>query len=123
MDPQTNTQIDPETQKVLNTPLAIPATDPKDEEFLNSVLNLISTGKIDLYKPDTLINHSVYDQLPIDKKGKVDMETFNLLSKIRDIKGLNDAGFRGTFQMQNLVNSVRDIKERLEVAGGDVFII
>lgn len=124
MDTQTNNQIDPETQKTLNTPLAIPSgTDPRDEEFLNSVLALLSAGKIDLYKPDTLINHAIYDQLPVDKKGKVDIEAFNILSKIRDIKGLNDAGFRGTFQMQNLVSSVREIKERLEIAGGDVFII
>ncbi|PIZ76528.1 hypothetical protein COY05_01035 [Candidatus Peregrinibacteria bacterium CG_4_10_14_0_2_um_filter_38_24] len=124
MDSQTNNQIDPETQKVLNTPLATPAgNDPKDEEFLNTVLDLISKGTIDLYKPETLINHAVYDQLPVDKKGKADIEAFNVLSKIRDIKGLNDAGFTGTFQMQNLVHSVRDIKERLEIGGGDVFII
>jgi len=124
MDTQTNNQIDPETQKTLNTPLAIPnGHDPKDEEFLNTVLDLISTGKINLYKPDTLINHGIYDQLSVDKKGKVDVEAFNILSKIRDIKGLTDAGFRDTFQMQNLVHSVRDIKERLEIEGGDVFII
>lgn len=124
MDPQTNNQIDPETQKVLNTPLAIPAgNDPKDEEFLNSVLDLISKGTIDLYKPETLINHVVYNQLPVDKKGKADIEAFNILAKIRDIKGLLDAGFRDTFQIQNLVQSVRHIKERLEMEGGDVFII
>ncbi|MFA6305653.1 MAG: hypothetical protein WC651_02905 [Candidatus Gracilibacteria bacterium] len=124
MDTQNNNQIDPETQKVLNTPLPIPSgNDPKDEEFLNTVLDLISKGKIDLYKPDTLINHPVYDQLPVDKKGKADIEAFNILSTIRDLKGLVDAGFRETFQVQNLVQSVRHIKERLETAGGDVFII
>lgn len=124
MIPQTNNQIDPETQKTLNTPLAIPSgNDPKDEEFLNSVLELLSTGKIDLYKPDTLINHAIYDQLPVDKKGKVDMEAFNMLAKVRDIKGLIDAGFRETFQVQNLVQSFRQMKERLEMEGGDVFII
>lgn len=124
MDMQTNNQIDPEMQKVLNTPLAIPSgNDPKDEEFLNNVLDLISKGKIDLYKPETLMNHPAYDELPIDKKGKADIAAFNILAKIREIKGLNDAEFRGTFQMQNLVHSVRDIKERLETEGGDVFII
>ncbi len=124
MIPQNNNQIDPETQKVLNTPLTIPSgNDLKDEEFLSFVLDLLSKGKIDLYKPDTLINHTVYDQLPVDKKGKADIEAFNILSKIREIKGLSDAGFRGTFQMQNLVHSVRNIKERLEIEGGDVFII
>ncbi len=124
MIPQTNNQIDPDTQKTLNTPLAIPSgNDPKDEEFLNVVLDLISTGKIDLYKPDTLINHAIYDQLPVDKKGKADIEAFNMLTAIREIKGLVDAGFKETFQVQNLVQSIRHIKERLEIEGGDVFII
>ncbi|MCK9185885.1 hypothetical protein M0P48_00405 [Candidatus Gracilibacteria bacterium] len=124
MDSQTNNQIDPDTQKTLNTPLAIPSgNDPKDEEFLNLVLDLTSKGKIDLYKPDTLIDHTTYDQLPVDKKGKVDIEAFNMLSAIRDIKGLVDGGFRETFQVQNLVQRVRNAKERLETSGGNVFII
>lgn len=124
MDTQTNNQIDPETQKTLNTPLAISTGhDPKDEEFLNTVIDLISRGKINLYQPDTLINHPIYDQLSVDKKGKADIEAFNMLAAIRDIKGLNDAGFKDTFQMQNLVQNIRNIKERLETEGGDVFII
>ena len=121
---QTSDQIDPETQKTLNTPLAIPSgNDQKDEGFLNFVLDFISTGKINLYKPDTLINHPIYDQLPVDKKGKADIEAFNMLTAIREIKGLVDAGFKETFQVQNLVQSIRHMKERLEIEGGDVFII
>ena len=47
----------------------------------------------------------------------------NLLSALRDIKGLYDAGQKDTYQMQNLIDRVQNTKERLEEEGGDLFII
>jgi predicted HTH domain antitoxin len=115
---------DEKTQKELNTPLSDPAgVGENNEQFLNLIISLINEGKIDLYKPATLINQNLYDQLTEDKKGKVDLEAMNLLSAIREIKGLFDTGNKDTYQMKNLVERVKNTKERLEEEGGDLFII
>ncbi len=115
---------DEQTQQELNAPLADPAGVGDDnEKFLNMILDLISDGKIDLHKPSTLINNGVYDKLSEDRQGKVDLEAMNLLSALRDIKGLYDAGQKDTYQMQNLIDRVQNTKERLEEEGGDLFII
>jgi hypothetical protein len=114
---------DEKTQQELNTPLAGSGVVQKNQEFLDLVLKLIKDGKIDLYKPETLINHEVYDKLDEAKQGKVDLEAMNLLSAVREIKGLYDAEYQDTYQMQNLVDRVRNTKERLEEEGGNLFII
>lgn len=118
------TAIDWKTQKELNIPLAISGqADEKTLQFLEMLVKLINDGKISLYNPDTLINHAVYDKLSLEKQSKVEVEAFNLLNAIRDIKGLYDAGYKNTFQMLNEVERLRLTKERLEELGGDLFII
>lgn len=116
--------IDEKTQKELNIPLKDQkGIDPTEKAFLENLVKLINEEKIDLFRADTLINHEVYDKLPEDKQGKVDLESLNLLAAIREIKGLYDAGFIDTYQMENLVERLRSTKERLESCGGDLFII
>ena len=117
--------MDEATQKNLNTPLqdSTGSIDGKDQEFLNLILSLIEEGKIDLYKPSSLLNNDVYNTLNDKQKGEVDIAAMNMLNAIREIKGLNDNGFRDTFQMNNLVSKLRYNKEELESADGDVFII
>ena len=46
----------------------------------------------------------------------------NLLSTIREIKGLYEAGFQDTYQLWYMVEKLRLTKERLE-ADNDLFII
>ena len=87
------------------------------------IIKLINEGKIALHNPDTLINHDVYDKLSTEKQSKIEMEAFNLLTAIRDIKDLYDAGYKDTFQILNDVERLRLTKERLEELGGDLFII
>lgn len=116
-------QIDEKTQKELNTPLRDDsARSPEDKEFLALIIRLIEEGKINLYRPSSLINQVVYDGLPAEKRGQVDFEAMNLLAAIREIKGLNDAGFQDTYQLWYLVEKLRLTKERLETAQ-DLFII
>ena len=117
--------MDEATQKNLNTPLqdSTGSIDGKDQEFLNLILSLIEEGKIDLYKPSSLLNNDVYNTLNDQEKGEVDLAAMNMLNAIREIKGLNDNGFRETFQMNNLVSRLRYNKEQLESADGDLFII
>lgn len=115
---------DPKTQDLLNKPPEDPnGLSADDEAFLSLVLSLIDEGKIDLHTPSTLINNDVYDKLDSKTQGKVDLEAMNLLNSIRQIKELHDNGFAGTFQMNSLVSSVSNVKERLEVEDGDIFII
>lgn len=116
--------VDEKTQNELNTPLKRPELiDDEERAFLENVIKLIQEGKIVLWNPDTLINQPVYDQLPKEKQGKIDFEAVNLLSVIREIKGLHDVGYVDTYQMNNLVERLKATKERIEHEGGDLFII
>jgi hypothetical protein len=114
--------IDEQTQKRLNEPLKY-SGDSKNKDFLEMLVTMINGGKIQIYKPDSLINHGIYDKLDEMAKGKVDYEAINLLSAIREIKKLYDAGYKETYQIDNLVEQLRVTKERLEIQGGDIFII
>ncbi|MBI4235609.1 hypothetical protein HY604_04915 [Candidatus Peregrinibacteria bacterium] len=121
---QTAQVIDPQIQTELNKPLVDPEGMKKeDKDFLEMVIKLINEGKINLYNPETLINNTVYATLTTEVQAKVDMEAFNLLSALRDMKGLHDSDNSETYQMENLVQRVRLSKERLEKEGGDLFII
>ena len=79
--------------------------------------------KINLYLPSTLLNQSVYEKLTDEAQGNADLDAINLTNAMREIKGLCDAGFKDTYQVQNLVHQLRATKERLEEAGGDLFVI
>lgn len=115
---------DPQVQKELNTPLSDPTgVSNENDKFLHLVISLINDEKIKLHTPSTLINKAVYDDLSEEKQGLADMEAVNLLSAIREIKDLFDAGYKDTYQMQNLVERVRNTKERIEEKGGDLFVI
>ena len=115
---------DESTQNELNTPLEKPnGLGVDDKDFLDLVLSIIDDGKIDLYKPSSIINNNVYKGLNAEDQGKVDLEAINLLSAIRDIKGLCDNGDRDSFQVENLVERLKNTKERLENESGDLFII
>lgn len=118
------TQIDPETQKKLNQPLVKSnGLSPEDQTFLNTVTSKVEKGEINLMQPETLINHSVYDNLPQEKQGQVDFDAVNLASTLRNIYDLWKANPNPTFQIENMVNQVRLTKERLEEISGDVYVI
>ncbi|MFA5948049.1 MAG: hypothetical protein WC806_03685 [Candidatus Gracilibacteria bacterium] len=115
---------DPKVQTELNKPLAnAQGLTAEEETFLNMLINFVNEGKINLYTPSTLLNRAVYDKLASEQQGKTDLEAINMLSAIREIKGLCDAGYRETYQVANLVQSLKYTKERIEYAGGDLFII
>lgn len=125
-DPKTdNLPIDPHVQKeVINKPQSDSAgVDQRDQEFLSLLLLQIESGEINLYQPDSLIRHEVYEKLDEKDQGKVDQNAFNLLAVLRQIKGLWDSGYRDTFQIQNLAHQIRVTKERLEHDYGNVFIM
>ena len=117
-------QIDPQVQKELNTPLkSQEPVNPADQAFLELIVKLVNEGTINLYRPDTLLNDAVYEKLDNLQKGKTDIEAQNMLTAIRNIKGLYDAGYKDTYQIFYQVSELRLSKERLENLGGDLFII
>lgn len=119
-----NAPIDDKTQEMINTPMKDETgVDPKDQEFIQTVMALIQEGKINLYVPDTLLNQPVYEKLDFKAKGIADMNAVSLLADIRQIKKLKEQGFEESYQIQNLIHHVRITKERLETECGDIYII
>lgn len=114
---------DEATQRMLNTPTTDPTgAGDENQKFMELVIRLINEGKINLYRPSSLFNESFYESLSDDLKSRADIEAMNLLNAIREMKDLHDAGFKDTYQMENLVERIRITKERIE-RGGDLFII
>jgi predicted HTH domain antitoxin len=121
---QQNIEISPKTQEALNKPLNLPeGLDQRDREFLDLVVGLIQKGAIKLFEPASLMNHPVYDRLSEMDQGKAELDAYNMLSTIRDIYRLWQAGEHDTYQISNLVHKIRVTKERLEQIGGDIYIL
>ncbi len=119
-----NVEISPQTQETLNKPLEHPqGIDEKDKALLTMLAEKIEKGEIKLYTPNSLFNHAVYDKLSEEDKGRSELDAFNMLSTVREIYKLWQAGQRNTYQLENLVHKMRVTKERLEEIGGDIFII
>jgi hypothetical protein len=119
-----NVEISPQTQEMLNKPLEHPeGINEKDKEFLTMLADKIQKKEIDLFKPDSLINHPVYDGLSEQDRGKADIDAFNMLATIRDIYKLWQSAERDSYQIENMVHRIRLTKENLEQVGGDIFII
>lgn len=117
-------QIDPQLQQKLNTPPVNPkGLSQEDQAFLNQFTALADSGKVNLMQPSSLINHAIYDQLTPDKQGKVDFDAVNLATTLRNIYWLWKANPAPTYQIENMVHSVRLTKERLEEISGDVYVI
>ncbi|MEK7528211.1 MAG: hypothetical protein AAB592_00390, partial [Patescibacteria group bacterium] len=95
----------------------------EEEEFLNLIVKLVEAQKINLYTPSSLINLPVYNNLSMEQKGKVDFDAVNLLTTVRNIYNLWSVDHRPTFQIQNMVQQVRLLKERLEQISGDVYVL
>ena len=113
-----------EEQKVLNQPLKDPSgVKEESRKFLDDVVSKINEGKINLFSPSSLLNQEVYQKLSEQIQGKIDMDSVNLLAKLRDIKGLHDLGQNDSYQIENLAENARLIKERIEAEAGNVFII
>jgi len=119
-----NTEISAQTQETLNKPLQLEnGLEAKDKEFLNMVEDKITKGEIQLFQPSTLLNKPVYENLGEQDQSKADLDAFNILTSIREIHKLWQAGHQETYQLANLVHKIRLTKENLENIGGDIFII
>jgi hexokinase len=116
--------VNDETQKMINTPQVDPTgIDDTDAEYIEKVIKMIEAKKIDPHVPSTLLNMPVYEKLGEEAKSAVDINGFNLLAEIRQIKKLWDLGDKGSFQIQNLVHRMRLTKQKIEKEYGNCYII
>lgn len=111
-------------QGLLNQPLmSDAANDSENEAFLDLLVSLVKEGKIDLYKPASLINDPIYGRANEEARNKADFDAVQMMATVREIIELCDNGYRESFQVANLVERLRTTKMRLEEVGGDLFII
>ncbi len=124
-DPATdNLPIDPEIQKMLNKPLVDDSGfSQEDQAFLQQIIAKFEEGTIHRYEPSSLLNVAVYDSLDTARKGKADQNAFNILSTLRNIYDLWTVEQSPTYQVKNMIHSIRLTKERLETELGDVYIV
>ncbi|TSC98128.1 MAG: hypothetical protein Greene101449_984 [Candidatus Peregrinibacteria bacterium Greene1014_49] len=59
--------------------------DDKHNQFLHTILSLIDTGAIDVYKPDTFLKHEVYDTLDETWRDKTDLALLNIANHLQNI--------------------------------------
>jgi hypothetical protein len=123
-DPATDNQpIDEQVQKRLNTPLAdSTGFSSSDQMLLNLIMQKVDDKEINLLAPSSLLNTAVYEGLTPENKAKADQNAVILLTKIREIYSLMKVYSEPTFQIKNLVDSLRLTKERLE-EHADLFVI
>ena len=107
---------------MLNQPLAGGSMSQEDQDFLNLILAKIEDKSINLYSPSSLLNNAVYEALPEMEQGKADQNAVILLTRVREIYNLTQISKEPSYQLVNMVDSLRLIKNRLE-EHGDLFII
>lgn len=126
----TDTPLDDGMQDQANAPAADPTgLDDDVQEFLETTMNLVYDGKVDVYKPSSLLNEPEYNKLGHEAQGLADQTAMVFCGKMREIKALMDisGGERSyaepTYQIQHLVKELKFHKEQFENEHGDVFVI
>jgi hypothetical protein len=116
--------IDPNTQQKLNQPITNgTGFSEGHEEFLKMLIGKIESGEINTLDIKTLFNKLVYDKLAETEKEKTDITALNIMGVIRQIEQLWRIDHIPTFQVQNLVETVFQMKRKFESRYGDVYII
>ena len=124
-DPATdNAPISEEAQKIVNTPVENPNGLGTDDASLAELISkLVDDGKINLYRPSSLLNQDVYDKLDDAKKAKIDKMSFNMLTTVRDIYNYYKSAYsNNSYQFENMLHKFRILKEETEAECGDVYI-
>ena len=115
---------DEATQKMINQPVKDETGfNEGHEDFLKILIAKLENGEIKTYLPETLYNRVVYDKLSEEEQEKADLTAVNLMSLIRQIEQLWKLDQSSTFQIQNLVESVFQMKSRFEKQHGNVYVI
>ena len=119
-----NYSPDQKTQQTLNQPLKDDTGfNEGHEEFLKLLIEKLNTGTLVTTNSSTLYNQEVYGKLSEEAQEKADLTAINLMSLIRQIESLWKLDQTATFQIQNLVETVFQMKSKFEKEHGDVYII
>jgi len=116
--------VDDKTQQELNKPLKDETGfNEGHEEFLKMLIKKLESGELNPHSPATLYNRAVYDKLTEEEQEKTDLTAINLMSLIRQIETVWKLDQSASFQIQNLVEGVFQMKSKFEEQHGDVYII
>lgn len=116
--------VDTPTQQMLNKPVKDQTGFNEGQEaFLKDLIEKIENKTLNPLDINTLYNKPVYDKLTEEEMEQTDVASFNIMSIIRQIESLWTLEKKATFQIQNLVETVFQMKSRFEEKHGDVFII
>lgn len=119
-----NYTVAPQTQQQLNQPLSDnTGFNEGHEDFLKMLIGKLESGELNPHSPATLYNRAVYDKLSESDQESADLTAINLMSMIRQIQVLWNMDHSATFQIQNLVETVFQMKSKYEEKHGDVYII
>ena len=117
-------KVDDKTQQELNKPLKDDTGfNEGHEEFLKMLIKKLESGELNPHSPATLYNRVVYDKLSEEEQEKTDLTAINLMSLIRQIETVWKLDQSASFQNQNLVEGVFQMKSKFEDLHGDVYII
>ncbi|MDP2691703.1 MAG: hypothetical protein U1C97_00660 [Candidatus Gracilibacteria bacterium] len=108
------TPIDKKTQTELNQPFrsGTRTLNKEDKSFLDNLIKHIESKDIDLYKPNSILNQEVYNQLNGEKKAQADTFANATLALIRQVNSLYQSDHSNDSEM--MINMVRDLRMRTE---------
>lgn len=115
--------LKPEVQKKLNQPLSAEALAKEHADFLELLIAKLEKKELDPLNAQTLYNRPVYEKLSESEKEKTDLTAINMMGVIRQIEQLWKLEHAKSFQIQNLVETVWQMKSKFEEMHGDVYII
>ena len=116
--------VDSKIQQKLNKPLKDKTGfNEGHEDFLKILIKKLKSKELDIHNIQSLYNKSVYEKLGDEEKEATDLTAVNLMSIIRQIEQLWEIEKKPTFQIQNLVETVFQMKTKFEEKHGDVYII
>lgn len=119
-----STELSIDQQEELGEPLHDSSAVSGDQkEYFEMIIGMIEKKEIDVFRPESLLNKAHYDSLDEMARGKIDLTTPNLCNYLQQIQHLLEKEGAESFQMANLVETVWQIKERIENEYGDVYVI
>lgn len=113
-----------EDQNTLNKPLDDnTGFNEGHEDFLKMLIEKLENEEINPHLPRSLYNADVYEKLSEEEQEAVDLSAVNIISIVRQLDSLWKLDQKATFQIQNLVETIFQMKSKFEEKHGDVYII
>ena len=93
------------------------------KNFLQTIIRMLDNGEIDTHKPQSFLNRTIYDSLDELAQGKVDLSMVNLADILRQIEWFyrSKTTPNASPELQNMIEHLWQMKDRVENNFGDVF--